>query len=179
MEAWARAVAVGAPRPAHGRPHSHWICSWTTRAKWSISRMCESLPSGSVRWIWKGSGGQRSPGPPSQASSWPEPEGRCPRARCPRALRRRSKHRKGPENTKAGAPPLLRFAARHQERAPTPASGGTVQRRGEGGDSPRTIHSRPIMGTYGRKKTLWGPLEWPTCRPTTLVGCSQLDGKEI
>lgn len=32
--------------------YSHWICSWTTRAKWSISRMWESFPKLSFRLIW-------------------------------------------------------------------------------------------------------------------------------
>lgn len=32
--------------------YSHWICSWTTRAKWSISRIWESLPKLSFRLIW-------------------------------------------------------------------------------------------------------------------------------
>lgn len=32
--------------------YSHWICSWTTRAKWSISRIWESFPKLSFRLIW-------------------------------------------------------------------------------------------------------------------------------
>lgn len=39
------------PRPPTRPAHSHWICSWTTRAKWSSSRMCDSRPSESIRRI--------------------------------------------------------------------------------------------------------------------------------
>lgn len=31
----------------------HWICSWTTRAKWSVSRMRDSFPKLSLRRIYK------------------------------------------------------------------------------------------------------------------------------
>ena len=41
------------PFTRHSRSYSHWICSWTTRAKWSVSRIWESFPKLSFRLIWE------------------------------------------------------------------------------------------------------------------------------